>query len=238
MNRDIADFGLAKRTDDEDLTLPGQILGSPGFVAPEQAAGREAAAPLADVYSLGAILDYLLTTRPPFVAATDAEALRLVLECEPVGPRALNPAVPRDLETICLKCLEKNPARRYGSAREVEVETGRFLRGEAIVARPLSATAQTVRWRARHRAVAALIATVVAALVTTTAVFYAMARRVERARPAELRAQRVAEENLYAEMILNSGVGLNTHSPALHDLRRSLEVLRPAPGGRDLRGFE
>ena len=104
----ITDFGLAKRmTDDSDLTVTGQTLGSPNFIPPEQAAGRKAdVGPRSDLYSLGAILYHVLTGRPPFVAGTLSATVRLVVEEEPVSPRLLNPSVPRDLETLCLKCLE------------------------------------------------------------------------------------------------------------------------------------
>src|SRR5262249_17364059 len=141
---------LAKKLGGDDLTLSGQVLGSPGYVAPEQALGRAPAQVAADVYALGAVLYFVITTRAPFAAATTAETLRLVLEREPVRPRALNPAIPRDLETICLKCLDKDPARRYRSARELSDELDRFLHGVPIVARPISPLAQTLRWCRRH----------------------------------------------------------------------------------------
>src|SRR5256885_314652 len=117
----ITDFGLAKRLRaDSQITDAGRVLGTPNYSAPEQAAGRTAeVGPASDVYSLGAILYYALTERPPFVAETIEETLQLVLNSEPVPPRSLNPSVPRDLETICLKCLEKDPAARYRSAAEL-----------------------------------------------------------------------------------------------------------------------
>jgi serine/threonine protein kinase len=133
----ITDFGLAKRThEDQGLTATGQILGTPSFMAPEQAAGAaDEVGTSADVYSLGAVLYATLTGRPPFQAATLAVALRQVLEFDPIAPRQLNPDVPRDLETICLKCLQKEPARRYASASELALDLQRFLKGEPIVAR-------------------------------------------------------------------------------------------------------
>ncbi|MCA9048479.1 MAG: serine/threonine protein kinase [Planctomycetaceae bacterium] len=117
----IADFGLAIRHDDEDgVTLTGQILGTPAWMAPEQAGGRsEEVGPLSDVYSLGAVLYGLITGRPPFAAATPAEVLRQVENEEPVWPRRLNSAVSTDLQTICLKCLRKEPSARYRSAGEL-----------------------------------------------------------------------------------------------------------------------
>src|SRR5204862_7522131 len=118
----ITDFGLAKRLDVSaaGLTETGQILGTPGYMAPEQAQAHEGmVGPPADVYALGAILYECLTGRPPFVAATNLDAVLQLLAEEPVSPRRLNPAVPRDLETICLKCLEKAPRRR--SARGADL---------------------------------------------------------------------------------------------------------------------
>src|SRR5262249_28633066 len=123
----ITDFGLAKRLNgaqtaaaDPQITLSGQVIGSPGFMPPEQAAGGGAkVGPPADVYGIGAILYHLLTGRAPFQGATLPAVLQQVQEAEAVPPRLLNPTVPRDLETICLKCLEKNPEQRYGTAEEL-----------------------------------------------------------------------------------------------------------------------
>jgi tetratricopeptide (TPR) repeat protein len=142
----ITDFGLAKRlsdpqlsTTDPQLTLTGQVLGSPSFIPPEQAAGqKDAIGPASDVYSLGAILYQLLTGRPPFVAETLTQTLRMVVEQEPVPPRLLNASVPRDLETICLKCLDKDPTRRYETAKGLAADIVRHLNNEPIVARPPS----------------------------------------------------------------------------------------------------
>jgi serine/threonine protein kinase len=127
----ITDFGLAKRmSGDSDLTISGQVLGSPNFMPPEQASGKRGQiGPHSDIYALGAILYYLLTARPPFAAESMTETLQLVVTMEPPSPRLLNPTVPRDLETICLKCLSKEPERRYKSAAELAAELARFLRG-------------------------------------------------------------------------------------------------------------
>ncbi len=138
----IADFGLAKRIDGAapsawgSLTGSGNVLGSPSYMAPEQALGhRKAIGPAADVYSLGAILYEALTGRPPFAGATLLATLEQVRSDEPVPPRALQPAVPADLEAVCLKCLAKEPGRRYASAQDLADDLGRFLRGDVIRAR-------------------------------------------------------------------------------------------------------
>jgi len=148
----ITDFGLAKRIDqDSGLTQTGAVMGSPAYMPPEQAAGRlEQIGPQSDVYSLGAILYQLLTSKPPFAGATPLDTIRQVMEAEPVAPSKLNASVPPDLETICLKCLEKRPERRYHSARELAEELGRFLTQEPILAKPASAGRKTWNWLVRH----------------------------------------------------------------------------------------
>lgn len=136
----IADFGLAKRLDAESTawTQDGAILGTASYMAPEQAAGRvREIGPAADIYSLGAILYELLTGVPPFKAETWSQTVALVLKQEPTPPGRLEQTVPQDIETICLKCLEKDPLERYGSAADLAGDLNRFLIGEVIVAQPL-----------------------------------------------------------------------------------------------------
>jgi serine/threonine-protein kinase len=128
----VTDFGLAKRLGQSGPTGQGALMGTPGYMAPEQAAGRADVSAAADVYSLGAILYELLAWRPPFRASTVIETLVQVMEAEPVSPRRLNPGVPVDLELICLKCLEKDPARRYASAAVLADDLDRHLLGEDI----------------------------------------------------------------------------------------------------------
>jgi WD40 repeat protein/tRNA A-37 threonylcarbamoyl transferase component Bud32 len=166
----LTDFGLAKRVEgDSGLTATGQILGTPSYMPPEQASGcGDAVGPLSDVYSLGAILYCLLTGRPPFQADNPLDTLMQVLQRDPVPPRQLNAAIPRDLETICLKCLEKDPRKRYPSAQELTADLGRFLGGLPIRARPVTQAERTVKWVKRNKFVAGATATVFLALVTGT----------------------------------------------------------------------
>ena len=148
----VTDFGLAKRVQsDSDLTATGQILGTPGYMPPEQASGDTASiTPSADVYALGAILYALLTGRPPFQADNPIDVVKQVLEREPISPRLLAPTLNRDLETICLKCLEKRVFSRYQSATELGADVGRFLRGEPIQARPVARPVRVWRWCVRN----------------------------------------------------------------------------------------
>jgi tRNA A-37 threonylcarbamoyl transferase component Bud32 len=154
----IADFGLAKRLDRATpRTQSGAVLGTPCYMAPEQARGRtKAVGPAADVYALGAILYELLTGRPPFRAETASETLLEVMSLEPVPPRRWQPNLPRDLETICLKCLQKEIPQRYPSAEALAEDLRRLLKDEPIRARPAGRTEKLWRWCRRNRAVAAL----------------------------------------------------------------------------------
>jgi tRNA A-37 threonylcarbamoyl transferase component Bud32 len=148
----ITDFGLAKRVEaDSGVTRTGDVVGSPSYMPPEQAGSRpDRVGPHSDVYSLGAVLYELLTGRPPFRGATSWETICQVLQTPPVSPRKLNPAVPQDLETICLKCLEKEPERRYHSTQELAAELDRFLKHEPIQARPISLMRRSEFWARRH----------------------------------------------------------------------------------------
>jgi serine/threonine-protein kinase len=160
----VSDFGLARRLDGEPgLTRTGTVVGTPSYMAPELVHGRpDEVGPAADTYALGAIFYELLTGRPPFRAETTAETLRQVVSQEPVSPSRLNAAVPHDAETICLKCLEKNPARRYSSAIALAEDLRRFQRDEPIVARPVGPVERMLRWARRKPTAAALVATALA----------------------------------------------------------------------------
>jgi eukaryotic-like serine/threonine-protein kinase len=170
----VTDFGLAKRLDLEPgtslslgRTRTGEVLGTPSYMAPEQTFGQpDEVGPAADVYALGAILYECLTGRPPFQAATPLDTLLQVRGDDPVPPTRLVPSVPRDLETICLKCLQKEPQRRYPSATTLAEDLRRFLAGEPISARPISFPARAIRWARRRKAAAALVGVSVVAVLS------------------------------------------------------------------------
>jgi WD40 repeat protein/tRNA A-37 threonylcarbamoyl transferase component Bud32 len=169
-NPRVTDFGLAKRVaGDSGLTRTGQALGTPSYMPPEQASGRlDAIGRPADVYALGAVLYAALTGRPPFQAATPLDTILQVLEQQPVAPRQLNADIPRDLETIALKCLEKEPHKRYATASELADELHRFLAGEPIHARPASRPERVWRWCRRNpMATAAVVSLLCGAAVSS-----------------------------------------------------------------------
>jgi WD40 repeat protein len=160
----VTDFGLAKfLAGGARLTSTGAVLGTPGYMPPEQIRGEaERIGPATDVYALGAVLYELLTGRLPFQGAGEAEILLRALTEDPVPPRRVQPRVPRDLETICLKCLESRPGRRYTSAQALAADLARFLGGEPVAARPAGGLGRALKWARRRPAVAALAAAVVA----------------------------------------------------------------------------
>jgi serine/threonine protein kinase len=163
----ITDFGLAKRLDVEGAgqTQSGAILGTPSYMAPEQAGGRKDIGPAADVYALGAILYECLTGRPPFRAATPLDTILQVISDEPVPPAQLNAKVPRDLQTMCLNCLQKEPGKRYASAEELAADLRRFKEGKPILARPVGPLERAVKWARRRPAAAALASVGVVAVL-------------------------------------------------------------------------
>ncbi len=166
----VMDFGLARQVDvGSAQTRTGVVMGTPSYMAPEQARGHgKRVGPAADVWALGAILYELLTGRPPFLGATTFDTLQAVLTTEPLAPRQLRPGVPRDLETICLKCLQKEPARRYGSAAELAEDLRRFRAGEPIAARRVGALERGWRWCRRNPLGAALLAVLILGTAVST----------------------------------------------------------------------
>ncbi|HEY4312545.1 MAG TPA: serine/threonine-protein kinase [Pirellulales bacterium] len=189
----IADFGLAKMQDvDSNLTASGEALGTPGYMAPEQTRGKYSER--TDVYSLGAILYELLTGRPPFSGETAAETLVQVQTNEPIAPRLIRSRLSPDLEAICLKCLEKDPARRYASAHELADDLDRFTAGRPTIARLMSSPQKLVRLAQRQPLAAGLIAGILLLLLAVTAISTVSAIWINRARrEAENIAQRESE---------------------------------------------
>ena len=225
----VADFGLAKRVhDDTEMTITGQVMGSPNYMSPEQARGEKAGASC-DIYALGAVLYQCLTGRPPFLGPTVPETLHHVIHAEPLALRLLVAEVPRDLETIALKCLEKDPAKRYPDARALAEDLHRFLRREPINARPIGRFERLWRWSRRRPAVAGLTgATALLLLAVAVGSSLAAVRiRTERER---------AEDNLYAAdmNLVQQDLAQSSRSQA----RALLERHRPVPGHTDRRGFE
>jgi WD40 repeat protein len=176
----VTDFGLARRLQSEaSLSPSGAVVGTPSYMPPEQAAGKKGLTVAADVYSLGAVLYALLTGRPPFQAESPMDTLLQVMEKEPERPRALNPAIEADLETVCLKCLEKEPARRYATAEELADDLQRWVRGEPIRARPVASAERAWRWCRRNPVVAGLVAAVGLSLTAGIAVSTFLAVRAQ-----------------------------------------------------------
>ncbi len=191
----VSDFGLAKRMDaDSELTRTGQVMGTPNYMPPEQARGEhEQIGPTSDVYALGAVLYATLTGTAPFQAASPLITLRHVLSQDPVPPRQHNPAIPKDLETICLKCLEKEPQKRYGSAQLLAEDLGRYLAGEPITARPVGTWERMWRWCRRNPATAValgvgMLAVVILLALALVVVQLRYSQQVARTKALQLQA--------------------------------------------------
>ncbi len=216
----VTDFGLAKNLEDHHncLTLSGAALGTPNYMAPEQArGGSKQLTTAADVYSLGAILYEMLASEPPFRSPTPLETMRRVVEEEPKRPSTINLLADRDLETICLKCLEKEPHRRYDSAAELADDLERWLRNEPIQARRSSPWERAAKWSRRHPAWAAFIGLAAIAPAIIIAILLASHEHVRQERNHALAQEQRAEtsertmrENLYAADIAEAANALDT----------------------------
>ncbi len=235
----VTDFGLAKQVrGDSGLTGSGQIMGTPSYMPPEQAGGqRGEIGPAADVYSLGATLYALLTGRPPFQAASPMDTLIQVVSEEPVPPRRLNPSIPRDLETICLKCLQKEQSRRYGSAAALADDLGNWIEGRPIQARPAGKAERAWRWCRRNPAVAGLAASVALLLVILAAGSAGVAVRLHglltRSEQAESRAQDRLAESLLGQAALGRLVHhAGQRFKGLENLAEAIAI-RPSERARD-----
>jgi WD40 repeat protein len=224
----VTDFGLAKLLKtDSGQTRTGAVLGTPSYMAPEQAAGHKDLGPACDVYSLGAILYELLTGRPPFRGETALATLKLVAEREPVPPRQLNPAIDRDLETICLKCLDKDPSRRYPTAGALADDLRRFLSEEPISARRLGPVGRAVKWARRKPAAAALLV-VSAIAVLGFVIFQWQAAEEERAlrREAERSEQKARDrEEALRHLLYVARIRQVQHALDTADLDRAERLL-------------
>jgi len=238
----VVDFGLAKLAAPSDssvkpdgLTRTGDVLGTPSYMAPEQASGVVSTlGPRVDVYALGAVLYEALTGRPPFQAPSVLETLILVMATDPVAPRSLQPAVPRDLETVCLKCLEKSPARRYATAGALADDLRRFLAGESVTARPAGVAERASKWARRkpwQAAAAGLVVAGVVGLAGGLAALAGMYREV-RATNADLTATNGQLDQSRAE----SEATLNYALASLDEYHfRLADKLRDVPQGEKLR---
>jgi hypothetical protein len=219
----VSDFGLAKRVaGTPNLTQSGAIVGTPAYMAPEQAAGTKGLTTAADVYALGAILYELLPGRPPFQGETAADVLVQVLQAEPAPPSRLRPGVPRDLETICLKCLHKEPARRYASAQHLADDLRRYQEGRPVVARPVARWERAAKWMRRNPALAGALAAVAAVLLLGTAVAAYFA--IDAMHQAELARKNEADTIAREKELASANETLTRTATDLQRSRDSLET--------------
>ena len=233
----VSDFGLAKQVDgDDQLTRTGAVVGTPNYMAPEQAMAQKQLSTAVDVFSLGAIFYELLTGKPPFQAISPMETLLQVMSKEAVSPRSANQLVDVDLETICLKCLEKEPQRRYDSAAAFADDLERWLRHEPIVARRISFMQRATKWARRHPALAALGSVIVLA-ATVFLVLLAVSNqqiresegRTTEALEKSVAAGKLAERRLYASQMLLASAAINERQ--IGQAREALDAAAPVYRG-------
>jgi len=221
----VTDFGLAKNLDEAGQTHSGAVVGTASYMAPEQAAGRSKdVGPATDVWALGAILYEVLTGRPPFKAVTTFDTIAQVLDTDPVSPRQLQPTVPRDLETICLKCLRKERHRRYTTALDLAEDLGRFQRQEPVTARPVGWAERTARWVRRRPAVAALLGTLAAVAVTA---FTVVTWQLGETKAALTRAEQEQRQRALAQVNALRDAAPGAVPGILADLERSRAEVLP-----------
>ena len=244
-NPRVTDFGLAKKLEvDSGLTGSGQIMGTPSYMPPEQATGqRGAVGPAADVYALGATLYAMVTGRPPFQAATPMDTVLQILSEEPVPPRRLNASISPDLETICLKCLEKETDRRYSGAAALGEDLRRYLAGAPILARPVGQAERAWRWCRRNPSLAGMTIALLLVMLVGYVGVTAQWIRAEKNAEKEAGARRAAEdaEEQTGRYLYVARMNLAQQAAETDQTRRLLEVLSPYhPGTRleHLRGFE
>lgn len=236
----VVDFGLAKRLEgDSELTVTGQVLGSPNYMPPEQTTGRRGTVTRrSEVYALGAILYHALTGRPPFVGEGLADTVQQVLNVAPVPPRMLNPGVPADLETVCLKCLEKEPSKRYATAQLLAEELTRYLEGKAVLARPVSWLAKAWRWCRRRPALASLIAALVLTVAGGLAAVLGQWHRARVAESGALKNAYVADMNLARQALEDGNLGRARTLLARYRPGDTPRVTRQGALATDSRGWE
>ena len=249
-NLKVADFGLAKREHvASDLTQTGDVFGTPGYMAPEQIRGTPVDG-RTDIYSIGATLYEMLTGRPPFVGNSSVEVFKQIETCEPLQVRMINPSVSRDLETICLKCLEKAPGQRFQSAGELCDELGRFLQGIPIRSRPTGHFQRWGRWCQRRPMTATLIASLLAGVMIISGLLISshrdLARHNRELRNAAIEMQRMeriarenerrAREGQYASDIAHAAIAWQQED--MQALTYLLDRHIPGPDEVDQRGFE
>ena len=237
----VTDFGLAKKLDPASpgresgggLTASGAVMGTPSYMAPEQAGGKsKEIGPACDVYALGAILYECLTGRPPFKAATALDTILQVVSDEAVPPRLINAQVPADVETICLKCLQKEPVKRYGSAAALADDLRRFVEGRPILARPVGRRERATKWVRRNPALAGAVAAVTLALLLGTAfsTYFGIDASREAVKARTKEAEAIAKEKELAtanETLTRTAEELRG---SRDDLKRTADDLR---GSRD-----